>query len=108
MKKIITFLVVLVSTLSVIAADFKSGGLGYTIASSSTVEVAEYSDHQLLTDVVIPETVASGGSEYSVTSIGYRAFYECSSLTSVDIPNSVTSIGEDVFSTYPSLTSYIL
>jgi hypothetical protein len=33
----------------------------------------------------------------SVTSIGYGAFYECFSLTSVVIPRSVTSIGENAF-----------
>ena len=41
----------------------------------------------------------------SVTSIGDRAFYNCSSLTSVTIPNSVTSIGEDAFCDCSSLTS---
>ena len=33
----------------------------------------------------------------SVTSIGGCAFYGCSSLTSIEIPNSVTSIGECAF-----------
>ena len=42
---------------------------------------------------------------YSVTSIGYSAFYDCSSLTSVEIPNSVTSIERDAFLGCSSLTS---
>ena len=41
----------------------------------------------------------------SVTSIGNSALYNCTSLTSVEIPNSVTSIGYDAFSGCTSLTS---
>ena len=41
----------------------------------------------------------------SVTSIGYDAFYDCGGLTSVSIPNSVTSIGNDAFCGCGGLTS---
>ena len=41
----------------------------------------------------------------SVTSIGDRAFYNCTGLTSITIPNSVTSIGEKAFSYCSNLTS---
>ena len=41
----------------------------------------------------------------SVTSIGDSAFYYCISLTSVTIPNSVTSIGNQAFYNCTSLTS---
>jgi len=41
----------------------------------------------------------------SVTSIGDRAFYNCSSLTSVTVPNSVTDIGDYAFQDCSSLTS---
>ncbi len=41
----------------------------------------------------------------SVTSIGERAFYKCTGLTSVTIPNSVTSIGDRAFGSCSGLTS---
>ena len=44
----------------------------------------------------------------SVTSIGYKAFDDCTSLTSVTIPDSVTSIGDSAFSGCTSLTSVTL
>ena len=51
-------------------------------------------------DCYVPDT-----RTYSVTSIVEHAFFDCSSLTSVTIPNSVTSIGEDAFLGCISLTS---
>ena len=62
------------------------GGNSYSSYSN------EYSDN-----VVIPESVTYNGATYPVTSIGGYAFYDCSALTSVTIPNSVTSIGSSAF-----------
>ena len=58
-----------------------------------------YVNGTLVTDLVIPDGVAS---------IGNGAFIHCSNLTSVTIPNSVTSIGNNAFSSCSSLTSVII
>ena len=55
-------------------------------------------------DLTIPSML--GG--YPVTSIGSYAFYECRSLTSVEIPEGVTTIGDDAFSGCSSLTSVVI
>ena len=41
----------------------------------------------------------------SVTNIGARAFYGCSGLTSITIPNSVTTIGKGAFADCSAITS---
>ena len=49
--------------------------------------------------------LAVEGNDYTVTSIGDNAFYNCSSLTSVTISSSVTSIGNSAFSSCSSLAT---
>ena len=51
--------------------------------------------------VIIPDTIDG----YPVVGIGNMAFDECTALTSVTIPNSVTSIGQDAFWACDGLTS---
>ena len=112
MKRFFTFFFALVATTALWAYDFQSGDLYYNITSSSepyTVEVTyQYrrssDNYSHLTTAVIPETVTYDGITYSVTSIGNLAFVQCSSLTSITIPNSVTSIGNSAFYKCSGLT----
>ena len=48
-------------------------------------------------DVVIPKSVTYNDVTYSVVGIEYQAFFECTELTSVTIPNSVTFINSSAF-----------
>ena len=67
---------------------------GYIFGASHSSDNYDYVPSTLKTVVI------TGG-----TRIGYRAFYNCSSLVSVTIPSSVTSISEYAFSNCSSLVS---
>ncbi len=62
-------------------------------------------DGKTLIQYAVGKTDASFTIPDSVTSIGDRAFFGCSSLTSITIPDSVTSIGDEAFCGCSSLTS---
>ncbi len=84
------------------AYDFGANGLYYNITGTNTVEVTYVENGQGNADfyynaITIPKRVSNNNTTYNVTGIGYAAFVECSGLTSITIPEGVTSIGQDAF-----------
>ena len=59
-------------------------------------------------DIIIPSTITYNGTAYTVQAIGNSAFYECTKLTSVAIPNSVIAIDNQAFYGCDALTSIII
>ena len=82
-------------SLPMLAAQVEIDGINYDLLSKAKqATVIAKSSGAYSGVVVIPESVEFNGISHSVTSIGEGAFYGCSGLTSVTIPNSVTSIGD--------------
>lgn len=106
MKKIVLLVLSLTIAMSAWAYDFSytySGKtLYYNITSSTSHTVAvTYPSSSIIAPycgyteptggVTIPSSVTNSGVTYTVTRIDSWAFYECTGITSINIPSSVTS-----------------
>jgi hypothetical protein len=84
------------------AHDAEVDGIYYNLNTSSqtatvTYKGSSWQENEYSDGVVIPTSFTYKSVIYTVTSIGAFAFYACRDLTSITIPNSVTSIGEFAF-----------
>ena len=111
-RTVIAALLLLCCTV-VTAQDFTVGGIYYNILSSTdqTVEVTYndelfyYGASSYSGSITIPSSVTYSGTTYSVTTIRDLAFYCCSSLANVTLPNSLTTIKNQAFYNCTSLAS---
>lgn len=73
-----------------------NGTLKFNVLSDSTVEVA-LGDYSHLDSIIVPDKVSLSGKEFNVASIGDSAFFRCTKLSFIIIPNSIKSIGHQSF-----------
>ena len=107
MKKILSFILSFVMVFGVLVSapvtvnaasiddmtfELNEDGAGYTLTDCKTTAKGQ---------VVIP----SAYNDLPVTSIGEKAFYECSRITSVSISDGITSIADFAFSNCYALKS---
>ena len=120
MKKFLLIIALLISTSALFAYSFsavcESGQtLFYTITGGGKVTIVReynsdpYYNNYPTGNLIIPESVTYNGTTYSVSKIDNKAFSGCNGLTgSLNIPNSVTSIGENAFYGCCGLTTVII
>ena len=104
MKKTITLTVLLLVAFlggaSAQTSDFEvvtPSGHTLTFRISDTVAMVVGSPADIAGDLVIPDSVTSGGTAWPVASIGNQAFQNRSGLASVTLPSTLTSVGASAF-----------
>lgn len=96
---------------SVSAYDFTVDGLYYNIVSLEdlTCEITyNYNGDIHSGHFVIPEKVTYNNKTLTVVGINSNAFYKCSELSSITIPNTVTYIDSGAFRNCKAITSIII
>ena len=99
--------VALMMSLVSFAADACIDGISYNLDRATRKASVTYNgNHRLESSsdpgqyvgaITIPSFITHEGVTYKVTTIGNYAFCWCKNLTSITIPNSVTSIGTEAF-----------
>ena len=103
-KLLLATIAVLLSSSQTFAYHFKVNDIYYDFITESTCAVTT-GEKQYSGSVVIPETVEYDGFTLKVEYIYGYTFSNCKGLSSVTIPNTVISIGENAFSGCIGLTS---
>ena len=84
---------------AVLSTGNKSGDFTYSVLSDNTAQITGYSGSDL--DLTIPAELDG----YTVSSIGYEAFYRKKTLGTVNIPDDVTTIKTNAFRECTALKS---
>ena len=103
MKKMLVLLFLITFTNVVRAYDALIDGVYYNLYQSSSIAVVTNEKDYVINGsdiysgtIEIPETIQFNGKMYKVTEIGKYAFFG-SKISSVSLPNSITTIGDRAF-----------
>lgn len=95
----ITILVMLLSMVATSICAVEINGVNYNLdKTNKTASVIAKETGTYSGDIVIDYSCKYDGVYYTITGIANQAFANCTGLTSISIPNSVTSIEKGAFS----------
>ncbi len=105
MKQAFLSLLMILLPVTVFAEAVEIDGIYYNLINKGKAAEVTQNPNNYTGDVVIPTSVVYNDATYSVMYIGGYSFDNCTGLTSVTIPNSITSIGVAAFTHCSGLSS---
>lgn len=103
--RLLTLLVLLSTGLTSYAYDIEVDGIYYNIFASTKTAKVTYGNSLYTNQINIPESINYGSHSLMVVGVDDEAFKDCTSLTIVNLPKTVTSIGASAFCGCTSLTT---
>lgn len=103
--KLLTLLVMLSTGLTSYAYDIEVDGIYYNIFASTKTAKVTYGNNLYTNQITIPESINYGSHSLMVVGVDDEAFKDCTSLTTVNLPKTITSIGPNAFGGCNSLTT---
>ena len=91
--------------IEVFPKEIEIEGLIYKINETHSARITGYDHYANIRDITIPTSISFNGKDIPVTGIDIEAFRGCTSLKSINIPNSITYIGSYAFGGCNNLTS---
>ena len=106
-QKFLLFMILVMAVPMTMMADdpVEIDGIYYNLITKAKFANVTSNPNKYTGDIVIPSTVTYGGEIYNVKEIEEKAFYQCYWLTSITIPDGVTSIETLAFYSCTGLTS---
>lgn len=105
-SRALSVLIACLLTVTASAYDFVEDGIYYTAnGTNASVTFRDASYNSYSGTVNIPATVTHNGTTYTVSTIGYQAFRNCTNLKRVVMPNTVEYIAAYAFYGCSALTN---
>ena len=101
------FLLLLFFSTMLSAQEFEADGFKYVVIGDKEVAVSDIYGEGYHGNIVIPSTITYEWETYTVTAIAEEAINDVE-ITGIEIPGTVTVIGESAFCDCPMLKSIVI
>ena len=92
--RLLSFLLIF---LPLVANAIEIDGINYNLNSTNKTAEVTNSPNYYTGEIIVPNSIVYNNNSYDVTSIGRKAFYWCTKLTKIVIPNTVITIEDEAF-----------